>query len=74
MPGVDVSFLKELVGGVGPDVDAVVAVNEMGQDEPLCAVYGAGALPAVQQALATGLYRVRGRAGGATAAARGRAV
>jgi len=59
MPGVDVSFLKELVGGVGPDVDAVVAVNEMGQDEPLCAVYGAAALPAVQQALATGLYRVR---------------
>jgi molybdopterin-guanine dinucleotide biosynthesis protein A len=59
MPGVDVPFLNELVAGVGPDVDVVVAVNDSGQDEPLCAVYGAQALPAVQQALAAGLYRAR---------------
>ena len=59
MPGLAAPFLKELLAGVGQDVDAVVAVDELGRMEPLCAVYGAQVLPAVQRALACESFRVR---------------
>ena len=59
MPGVAAPFLKELLARVGPDIDAVVAVDEAGRIEPLCAVYSARALTAVQQALETGSFAVR---------------
>lgn len=59
MPGVNAPFLNELLAGVGPDVDAVVAIDEAGRIEPLCAVYGAQALPVVQRALKSGSFAVR---------------
>lgn len=59
MPGTAAPFLKELLTGAGPDVDAVVAVDDAGRLEPLCAVYGAAALPAVQRALESGSFAVR---------------
>lgn len=58
MPGLAVPFLKELLAGVGPDVDVVVTVNEAERVEPLCAVYGAQALAAVQRALEAGAFAV----------------
>jgi len=59
MPGVDAGFLKELLAGVSSEVGAVVAEDEAGRMEPLCAVYGAKALPAVRRALEGGAYAVR---------------
>lgn len=42
MPGVDAPFLKELLAGIGPDVDVVVAVDPAASEteriQPLCAV------------------------------------
>ena len=59
MPGVAVSFLNELLAAVGPELDAVVAVDEAGRPEPLCAVYAASSLPAMQRALKAGSFAVR---------------
>jgi len=59
MPGVAAPFLRELLAGVGPDVDAVVAVDEAGRMEPLCAVYGLQVLPVARRALDGGAYAVR---------------
>lgn len=59
MPGVAAPFLAELLAGAGAGVDAVVAVDEAGRVEPLCAVYGAAALPAVERALEGGSYAVQ---------------
>lgn len=56
LPGVAAPFLQELLAAVGPDVDVVVA--EAGRIEPLCAVYGAQSLPAVQRALEAGSFAV----------------
>jgi molybdopterin-guanine dinucleotide biosynthesis protein A len=60
MPGVAAPFLIELLAGAGAEIDAVVAMDKAGRIEPLCAVYGAAALPAVQRALEAGAFAVRG--------------
>ncbi len=58
MPGLEAGFLSDLCGRAAPPWD-IVASEWAGRAEPLCAVYGRQALPAVTRALESGDFTVR---------------
>jgi len=61
LPLVPAEVMRAIASAARPDVDAVVAgTGDEDEPQPLCAWYGAGALPSVEARLDRGAYAVRG--------------
>jgi len=60
LPLVTPSLMTTIFSCAGPEVDAVVPLDEAGDTQPLCAWYAASAYPAVEASLASGQYSMRG--------------
>jgi molybdenum cofactor guanylyltransferase len=59
MPEVEAGFLCDLLGRAqAADPDCLLPAGESGRPEPLCAVYHRRALPAIEQALESGIRKV----------------
>jgi len=63
MPHINGGVLEVLLGTARPDDDALIP-RSGGFPEPLLAVYGRGALPAIEQAILAGRLKITGALGG----------